>query len=416
MKKRILSVFVIAITAVQFGYSQETKKDSEFGVKWGGYVKADYILDTRRLNDTREGQYLVIPLGEKLDANGDDLNKELGYNQFAIESRLKASFTGPDFLGMKTAGVIEAHFFGNSAKDINSLALRHAYFTLSSDKVEWLFGQYWHPTFVTNVSPGTLEFNAGVPYQPFNRSPQVRFSTKGNVRFTAAIITERDFTTASGRTEDYGGAAVRFAGIPTFHTQLQFGQDDKIVGGFGATLKTVDLNDRLGVDIYGNTTALAKNDNKTSLSFMGYAKANLGQGVTWKVYGQYGGNTTEQLMFGGYARKSNGDILDSKVLSAWTEFSGKFNDKLGWGLFGGYTKDGGFGNDYASLVTSSLVENSYRISPRLDYTVGKVRLGTELCYTTAQYANGIAANGDLNTAGVKEVGNFRTALSATYFF
>ena len=410
MKKRILSVFVIAITAVQFGYSQETKKDSEFGVKWGGYVKADYILDTRRLSDSREGQYLVIPLGEKLDANGDDLNKELGYNQFAIESRLKASFTGPDFLGMKTAGVIEAHFFGNSSEDINSLALRHAYFTLSSDKVEWLFGQYWHPTFVTNVSPGTLEFNAGVPYQPFNRSPQVRFSTKGNVRFTAAIITERDFTTASGRTDAYGGAAVRFAGIPTFHTQLQFGQDDKIVGGFGATLKTVDLNDRRGVN------ALAKNDNKTSLSFMGYAKANLGQGVTWKVYGQYGGNTTEQLMFGGYARKSNGDILDSKVLSAWTEFSGKFNDKLGWGLFGGYTKDGGFGNDYASLVTSSLVDNSYRIAPRLVYTVGKVRFGGELGYTTAQYANGIAANGDLNTAGVKEVGNFRTAFSATYFF
>ncbi len=412
MKKRILSVFVIAITAVQFGYSQETKKDSEFGVKWGGYVKADYILDTRRLSDSREGQYLVIPLGENLDINGDDRNREFGYNQFAIESRLKASFTGPDFLGMKTAGVIEAHFFGNSSEDINSLALRHAYFTLSSDKVEWLFGQYWHPTFVTNVSPGTLEFNAGVPYQPFNRSPQVRFSTKGNVRFTAAIITERDFSTNIG-VEDYGGAAVRFAGIPTFHTQLQFGQDDKIVGGFGATLKTVDLNTRLGA------SALAKNDNKTSLSFIGYAKANLGQGVTWKVYGQYGGNTTEQLMFGGYARKSNGDILDSKVLSAWTEFSGTFNDNLGWGLFAGYTKDGGFGNDYASLVTStssSLVDNSYRIAPRLVYTVGKVRFGGELGYTTAQYANGIAANGDLNTAGVKEVGNFRTALSATYFF
>lgn len=406
----ILNLIIVCNTDFQRVIAKKKKKDPEFGVKWGGYVKADYILDTRRLNDTREGQYLVIPLGEKLDTNGDDLNKELGYNQFAIESRLKASFTGPDFLGMKTAGVIEAHFFGNSAKDINGLALRHAYFTLSSDKVEWLFGQYWHPTFVTNVSPGVHAFTAGVPYQPFSRSPQVRFSTKGNVRFTAAIITERDFTTASGRTEDYGGAAVRFAGIPTFHTQLQFGQDDKIVGGFGATLKTVDLNDRRGVN------ALAKNDNKTSLSFMGYAKANLGQGVTWKVYGQYGGNTTEQLMFGGYARKSNGDILDSKVLSAWTEFSGKFNDKLGWGLFGGYTKDGGFGNDYASLVTSSLVENSYRISPRLDYTVGKVRLGTELCYTTAQYANGIAANGDLNTTGVNEVGNFRTALSATYFF
>ena len=409
MKKRILTVFVIAISAVQFGYSQE-KKDSEFGVKWGGYVKADYILDTRRLSDSREGQYLVIPKGENLDINGKDRNEEFGYNQFAIESRLKASMTGPDFLGMKTAGVIEAHFFGNSSSDINSLALRHAYFTLSNDKVEWLFGQYWHPVFVTNVSPGTHAFNAGVPYQPFSRSPQIRFSTKGNVRFTAAIITERDFTTASGRTDGYGGAAVRFAGIPTVHTQLQFGQDDKVVGGFGATLKTVDLNDRSGAK-------LAENDNKTSLSFMGYAKANLGAGVTWKVYGQYGGNTTEQLMFGGYARKSNGDILDSKVLSAWTEFSGKFDDNLGWGVFVGYTKDGGFGNDYFSTVTSSLVENSYRISPRIDYTVGKVRLGCELGYTTAQYASGInATNGDLNTTGVNEVGNFRSAFSATFFF
>ncbi len=176
------------------------------------------------------------------------------------------------------------------------------------------------------------------------------------------LFNRKRFTTASGRGDGYGGAAVRFAGIPTVHAQLQFGDDDNIVGGIGATAKTVDLNDRLG------TSALAQNDNKTSLSFMGYAKANLGGVVTWKLYGQYGGNTTEQLMFGGYGRESNGDILDSKVLSAWTEFSGKFDDNLGWGLFVGYTKDSGFGDDYDSLITSSEVENSYRISPRLDYT------------------------------------------------
>ncbi|MFD1615313.1 hypothetical protein [Gelatiniphilus marinus] len=413
MKKGFLMLMVLAVSLATFSTveaQEATEKEKDFTVKWNGYVKGDYILDTRRLNDTREGQYIVIPLGEDLDANGDDRNAEFGYNSFAIESRLKASFTGPDFLGMKTAGVIEAHFFGANGADINSLGLRHAFFTLSNDKVEWLFGQYWHPTFVTNVSPGTHAFNAGVPYQPFNRSPQIRFSTKGNVRFTAALLTERDFTTASGRDDGYGGAAVRFAGIPTLHAQLQFGSDDNFVGGFGTTLKTVDLNDRLNGQ-------LAENDNITSLSFMAYAKAQLSESVTWKVYGQYGGNTTEQLMFGGYGREANGDLLDSKVLSAWTEFSGKFNNELAWGLFAGYTKDGGFGEDNVSVITSSGVENSYRISPRLDYTVGKVRLGVELGYTTAQYASGIDANGgDLITTGIDEVGNFRSAFSATFFF
>ena len=410
MKKGLSLALVAMIAIASIGYSQEEKKEKKFGVEWNGYVKGDYILDTRRLNDTREGQYLYLPLGEDLDANGDDRNKEFGYNSFAIETRLSASFVGPDFLGMKTAGVIEGHFFGNKAADINELALRHAFFTLSNDKVEWLFGQYWHPGFVTNVSPGTHGYNAGAPYQPFNRSPQIRFSTKGNVRFTAALLTERDFTTASGRGDSYGGAAVRYAGVPTLHAQLQFGSDDKFVGGFGSTIKTVDLNDRLGGQ-------LAENDNKTSLSFIGYAKAKLGDNVTWKIYGQYGGNTTEQLSIGGYARESNNDILDSKVLSAWTELSGNFDEKWGWGLFAGYTKDNGFGDDYDSAITTSLIDNSYRISPRIDYTVGKVRFGLEVDYTTAQYAAGINGNsGDLITTGVNEVGNLRSAFSASFFF
>lgn len=420
MKKQFLVLMALCVGLVQFNTVQaQEEQEKDFTVKWNGYVKGDYQLDTRRLRDTREGQFYEYPLAEVLDANGNDINEEFSFNSFAIETRLKASVTGPEFLGFQTAAVIEAHFFGANGNDINSLGLRHAFFTLSNDKVEWLFGQYWHPTFVTNVSPGTHAFNAGVPYQPFNRSPQIRFSTKGDVRFTAAMLTERDFTTASGRT-DFGGAGVKFSGVPTFHVQLQAGDDDNIVGGIGATAKTIDFNDRTG--------GSAENDNHTSLSFMAYGKAQLGE-VTWKLYGQYGGNTTEQLALGGYAREANGDLLDSEVLSAWTEFSGKFDDNWGWGLFAGYTQDGGFGNDYDDLIVSSGVENSYRISPRVDYTVGKVRFGLELDYTTAQYAQGtysngsfgnfspvIDANGDLNTTGVDEVGNFRTAFSATFFF
>ena len=393
MKKRILTVFVIAITAVQFGYSQETKKDPEFGVKWGGYVKADYIYDTRHVDAAREGNYLVYPSPENI-VGGKDLNAEASFNGYAIESRLAATISGPDFFGMKTGGLIEGHFFGANNADVSGFSLRHAYITLSNDKLEILAGQFWHPTFVTNVSPGTYGFNAGAPYQAFNRSPQIRITTKGNVRFIGAIMTERDFKTADP-------ASARYSAIPAFHAQLQAGSDSGLLGGFGVNVKTVDTNP--GYD-----------ENLTTFSFLAYAKAQLSKNVTWKLEGLYGGNMTELLQAGGYGLDKNNDPIANKTLSVWTEFSGDFSDSLEWGVFGGYSKDYGFGEQVAVLYSTG-VEDSYRISPRLGWKSGKVKLGVELDYSNAQYGGVNAITGDFFTTG-KDVGNFRTALSLKYGF
>lgn len=339
---------------------------------------------------------MVFPLPEnKTGINGSDINAESSFNSYAIESRLGATITGPDAFGMKTKGFIEAHFFGASNASINNLGLRHAFFTLSNDKVEILFGQYWHPNFVTNVSPATHDFNAGLPFQSFNRSPQLRFSTKGNVRFIGTMLTERDFTTQ--------GASVRYASFPTFNAQLQFGDDSKFVGGFGINAKTADL-----------TAGTGEDNNKTSLSFLGYAKAQLGENATWKLWGQYGGNTTELTNIGAYGVKGVNDIIDAKVLNAWTEFSGK-SGKMGWGIFAAYAKNTGFG-EAAATVAGGDIESAYRISPRLDWTSGKVRFGVELGYTGVQYGAIDNSNGKFVTTGVNSVGNFRTALHAAYFF
>ncbi len=394
MKKQFLTVLVVIFATVQFGYGQDRKEEKSVAVNWGGYVKADFIYDTRHTSDAREGNFLVYPAPEVF-VDGRDVNDEASFNGYAIESRLNASVKGPDFFGMKTFGFIEGHFFGNRGDDINGFSLRHAFLKLSNDKVDILIGQYWHPTFVTNVSPGTYGFNAGVPYQAFNRSPQIRVSTKGNVRFIGVILTERDFQTA-------GRASVRYAALPTLHAQLQVGSDLGFLGGFGINVKTVD-------------TKPGFNENLTSMSVLAYAKAQLSDNITWKLQGLYGGNMTELIQAGGYGLDMNNDPIANKTLSVWTEFSGDFTNTVEWGLFAGYSVDNGYGEQVV-VVQNSSVESSYRISPRIGWKSGKVRLGIELDYSEAQYGKVNPTTGDFDTTGIKSVGNFRTALSAKYSF
>ena len=91
-----------------------------------------------------------------------------------------------------------------------------------------------------------------------------------------------------------------------------------------------------------------------------------------------------------------------------------FTDSLEWGVFGGYSKDYGFG-EQVTVLSSTGVEDSYRISPRLGWKSGKVKLGVELDYSNAQYGGVNPITGDFVTSG-KDVGNFRTALSLKYGF
>ena len=173
---------LLALAVAQVGLAQEETSATLYG-----YAKGEFAFDSRQVVAAREGNFIDLA---SPNATG---NNVANFNGWGIESRLGVKIAGPEFFGMKSEALIEGHFFGNNGQT-NNFGLRHAYVKLSSDKVEWLVGQFWHPMFVTNVSPGTYNFNAGSPFQPFNRSPQIRFSTKGNARLTLAAVTERDFT------------------------------------------------------------------------------------------------------------------------------------------------------------------------------------------------------------------------------
>ena len=400
MKKQIMAILALAVA--QVGLAQEETSATLYG-----YAKGEFAFDSRQVVAAREGNFIDLA---SPNATG---NNVANFNGWGIESRLGVKVAGPDFFGMKSEALIEGHFFGNNGQT-NNFGLRHAYVKLSSDRVEWLVGQYWHPMFVTNVSPGTYNFNAGSPFQPFNRSPQIRFSTKGNARLTLAAITERDF-----KSFVYGEGSAAKSGLPAFHAQLQFGSDEKFVGGFGANVKFTRNEGAAAKVAHGKTLA--------AFDFLAYAKVQFTENFAWKIYGNYGQNPSELLQLGSLAYNPvNDDLKNSTTLSLWTEFAGKGSESFEWGIFGGYSQDFGFNinnfahstaNAYASLAGGNPV-STWRVSPRMGWKSGNTKLGLEFDYTSTTYGYYDSVNkGKLKKLPKDATGdNLRVSLSLTQTF
>ena len=398
---------LLALAVAQVGLAQEETSATLYG-----YAKGEFAFDSRQVVAAREGNFIDLA---SPNVKG---NNVANFNGWGIESRLGVKVAGPDFFGMKSEALIEGHFFANASSgpddNTNNFGLRHAYVKLSSDRVEWLVGQYWHPMFVTNVSPGTYNFNAGSPFQPFNRSPQIRFSTKGNARLTLAAITERDFTSVV-----YGGGNAAKSGLPAFHAQLQFGSDEKFVGGFGANVKFTRNTGADHKTAHGKTLA--------AFNFLAYAKAQFTENFAWKIYGNFGQNPSELLQLGSVAYSLDplkDDLRNSTTLSLWTEFAGKASESFEWGIFGGYSQDFGFNiNNFASYKSVSkfsqavgIPGSTWRVSPRMGWKSGNTKLGLEFDYTSTTYG-GFVNKGKFEKLAKDATGdNLRVSLSLTQTF
>jgi len=380
-----------------------------FGIKFSGFVKTDLMFDSRQTVAAREGHFLLYPVGEKLDADGEDINARANLNILAIQTRLKGSISGPDAFGAKTAGLIEAAFFGHSNSDVNGFRLRHAFLTLTWEETSLMIGQFWHPMFVTDCFPGTVSFNTGSPFQPFSRNPQVRLTrSAGQFKIIAAAISQRDFTSTGP--SGAGSIYLRNSAVPNMHLQVQM-KSDAFLCGVGGDWKT--LAPRLVTD------AGYKTDEKVSgLSFLGYAKVST-PAVTWKVEGVLGENLTDQLMLGGYAVNSLTEstaletYMPTKVMSAWTDISTGKN--VVFGCFAGYTKNLGAAQDIKGGFwgRGSNIDVIYRVAPRILWNSGKTRFSTEVEYTAASFGR---TKNDVTVADAKFVGNLRLLLAAYYFF
>ena len=425
--KRV-SILVLLILMGQGISAQDKEKDEKkkFGIKFSGFVKNDFFYDSRQTVSAREGHFLLWPAPEKPDEAGNDINAKTNFNFLAIQSRLKAAITGPDAFGAKTSAVIEADFFAQLNANINLLRLRHAYLKLNWEHLELLAGQTWNPLFVTDCFPGTVSFNTGTPLQSFARNPQIRATYNiSGFKIIAAALAQRDYATWG-----MGGASSRFlrnSAVPDMQLQLHYGSESsnsglKYVFGAGIAFKTIVP--RLESEMGPSNSIYKVNEKVQGLTAMGFAKITT-KPVTIKFQARYGENITDLLAISGFAVKEVANTTTGELsytpltnMTFWGEIHSN-GEKIQFGLFGGITNSLGTkeamsdpANNVYGLGTN--IKSLWRISPRVIFNAGKVRIALEMEYTQALYGDGFDIH--YRPSSTTTASNFRGLLAVYYFF
>ena len=158
-------------------YYHTNAQKKNFDYSFYGFVRGDIYYNSRNNIESVDGLFYLYPADRSDDADGKDLNANPNGSFYTFTTRLGLNMKGPDIGIAKTSATIESDFGGTT--DINfMLRLRQAYVKFDWQKgSSLLLGQTWHPMF-GEVIPNILNLSTGAPFQPFNRSPQIKYQYK----------------------------------------------------------------------------------------------------------------------------------------------------------------------------------------------------------------------------------------------
>jgi hypothetical protein len=431
MKKTYL-ILLVGIASLK-GYSQTAPiapaaPANDFSVSLYGFIRTDYIFDSRKSASVREDNLNLYPNDVVLDKNGKDQNAASQSDFLSVTSRFGVKAKGPDVWGAKMSGTLEGDFFGNTEASIGLLRLRHAYVSMDWAKTSLTMGQTWYPTFIPEVFPGVANFSTGIMFNPFGWASQVKLkqALSKDVSFTVTAFKDREFGFP-------GNVASINSSLPTLNGQLQY-KGKKIFLGAGAEYKSIQPN-----TVFSKVVTTEK---AISTSVFAYGKYTNDK-ITIKAYGISGGNMYNQVMLGGYTAATSGttQTFDPIKTSAfWIDIASN-GKSIAPGFFFGKTNNNGAGTagtlldpssaynattnplgitgrGYTAAATSSVparvIDNVWRASARIDFKKNKLRISPELELTTAEWgdANAFAKA----TTNIKKVSNVRTMISCVYTF
>jgi len=310
-------------------------------------------------------------------------------------------------------------------------------------KSSLLVGQTWHPFWSGKVFPTVGGLNTGAPFQPFNRSPQIRFDFKPTTKFilSAALVSEFQYK-SYGFTKidsmypkamtytDKSEVFNRNAAIPEMVVNIEMNSGGFTMGAGGSlkyihpTLYTVEL--AAGKDLKKYVSV----EHLKSLSFVGYSQYVKNK-FTIKAKAVLGQNMTHLTIPGGYGVKtvnaSTGAMTYTPYNSLTSFVNAVYGAKYQVGIFAGYMENLGtvrplynFGSISAPVaVTPGLVPqvaSIYRLAPSFAINVSKLRLVFEYELTTAAFGTGNINLSDGLYGSTKDVTNHRGNLMLMYSF
>jgi len=416
--KRFLISIIVFVTLLP-AMAQEEKKVS---VNIYGFVRNDFYYDSRRSLASAAGLFYLIPLDRNLNELGEDLNAIPSSKMLSAASRFGVNVKGPDVWGATTSAKIEGDFDGFSSNNTSNtmLRIRQAWTKLSWKKVDLLAGHTWHPMF-GEVIPTVMSLATGSPFQPFNRSPQVRVDYRMNAFKTyLSAIYQSQFLSPGplGSSPEY----LRDGILPELYLGFDYSKNGWIAGA-GANFmhlrpRTIGLKE---AEINGEPKIINTkvSDNISSLSFNAFAQYTNDK-FAIKAKTIYGQNMGHLLLMGGYGISkinSDGSFEYTNLNNSTSWLNITYGTKYQAGLFLGYSKNLG---SSAELVANpftfgaSNIDQVYRISPQVSYNVKHWSFGIEYEMTTVSY--GTLDFKDGKVKDTHDVTNNRIVGVMTYFF
>jgi len=406
-----------------------TAQPTKFKILFSGYIKPEAYIDSRQVRGWRNDQVLLFPERKLYDRCHHDLNAHPQLSSVAIETRLRAEIFGPKVWDSLCMGAIEADFWGTHQLDIQGFRLRHAFVTFDWGDKLLLFGQYWAPMFIPICAPDTISFDAGIPFDPYKRTPQLRFAKIFDpFEITFCASSEVNFVNDG----PIGGSStyLRNAVVPNMNVRLT-----ATLGKTKDHYLGVDLDYRRIVPRLVTAQCLKTHESLNSFRFEAFASLN------WPAFSirskvGFEQNATDYDSISGYAVHSINPVTDERTYTnfnaatTWVDFI-KYYKTFEPGLFIGYIKSLGTNNSiipcvkYNDTCGQEVCEKLiysygredldyvFRVTPRVRFYWKPVVLGAELEYTRAGW-------GTVNTRGkvdnVESVGNTRFLVALFYFF
>jgi hypothetical protein len=359
------------------GYAQDKAVKAELY----GFVRNYFTYDSRSCVQSNEGLFNVLPNDINPGLNGEDLNAIPSVRFLSMTTRLGFNVTGPEIFGAKSTAKIESDFCGASSSTAFNLRIRQAYTKLAWEKSDLLVGQSWHPM-SGDLMPEVFSLATGAPFNPFNRSPQVRYNyapIKG-LQLTASAIYQFQYGSVGldGKTSN---TYQRNALVPEVFV--------------GMTAKGKHLSGGLGVDVSTIAPRVVANnmlvdERLTSYSAMAFASLKVDY-LSVRAKAVYGQNTSHMMQptgFGIVETSIDGVNVYEPMEMGSTWITMMYGKKLRYGFFAGWLKNYGHeGETFTSLVVrnNTGLDEAYRFSPIITYKVQNMQIGLEYEHTAAAY-------------------------------
>lgn len=414
----------------------QPKNGGKVTLKPYGFVRDYLYYDSRQTFNTNSGLFVQIPKDELYDPTDSsyDLNGESESNFLAITTRLGLNMSGVRALNADVTAKIEADFCGFTGNNF-MIRLRQAYYKMQwrNKKHSLLMGQAWHP--MTGDLPEVLALASGSPFQPFSRSPQLRYDFKlANVNFTYAALWQFQYKTTgpTGYDPKFNKIPEMFLGFDYSINGFKIGYGLDILSVVPRTTATVKyevaVRDEFGNPVIENDQLKLETKEKkvrvderlttfSPMLYLNYSKNKF----SLKAKGLLAENTSHLSMYNGFGVSDiddeyNQEYTPIRSLTGWVNLC--YGSKLKANLFGGFSKNLGSkdelaeGNQIFARNSVKNIDYMWRICPAISYTISGVTFGLEYELTNVGYGDEVNSWADVEAT--RDVFNNRLCAMLKY--